>query len=630
MKRVPNRWSSFVWSALAGLAWVLGSGPVVFAQLNSKEAEAWKDCQYQPAMLCTRCHDKPKGGDVSLPNFTQQRAGDVAVMTEYTIWKTYDKHAQAYAVLKGPRGRLMGQLLGGKEDYVLSKEAGCLSCHAMQNLAKQGEGQNLDMLDGVSCAGCHGPSSKWLDPHINANLKWRDNTPEDKFKLGMRDLRNPEVRATLCASCHIGNASEGKVVTHAMMAAGHPPLPPFEVALFSRNEPQHWRNLKDIPYFKNKASDKVAKNYYAENKDFQQTKLALIGTVVAFRETMKLVRDRATLDNANPADYWPELLSPGEKAPDKDKLQSLASNRWPELAMAHSDCYACHHDLKYPGFRQVRGFGYHIKGMDPLRLIPGRPAVREWSTSGLPAVLAFLNKKDELNTLHVGLKTLTQASNNQPFGEPKAMKEAADKLIKWADGLLVELNKAALDEMSALKFLQELTTLYEEPNRKVPLLPGYESARITASLIDVVYTDYAAKAGKNADIDKILASADFKDRLDLMPYRKRTERLNVVLKILGNPPGADEFRTYLKDIGNEAALDDMARKPMSKLFQFPSYVTAISNQMFNDGLLAKENVTDLQLYSDEEQNLLMNHLATYDPEAFKRMLRDLASKLTKP
>src|SRR5437867_13430626 len=101
-------------------------------------------------------------------------------------------------------------------------------------------------------------------------------------------------------SCHVGNAAEGKVVTHAMFAAGHPPLPPIEIATFSRNEPQHWRDAKEVPYFqeKNHKDDKetyeqIKNIYHLKNVSFQRTQWALIGSVVALRETMKLVRDRA-------------------------------------------------------------------------------------------------------------------------------------------------------------------------------------------------------------------------------------------------------------------------------------------------------------------------------------------------
>jgi hypothetical protein len=64
----------------------------------------------------------------------------------------------------------------------------------------------------------------------------------------MRDLRNPGKRAEWCMSCHVGNAAEGKVVTHAMYAATHPVLRGFDLASFSKNLPQHWWNLKEVPY----------------------------------------------------------------------------------------------------------------------------------------------------------------------------------------------------------------------------------------------------------------------------------------------------------------------------------------------------------------------------------------------
>src|SRR5262249_39586398 len=156
----------------------------------------------------------------------------------------------AFAVLEGSRGRRMSQLLTGDEnitDFVLEPEAGCLGCHSMHFPGQ--EGDLFSRKDGVSCEGCHGPSSKWIGPHFAAPTTWRKKTPEQKYAEGMRDLRNPVVRATLCSSCHIGNAEEGKVVTHAMFAAGHPPLTGFEVATFSKNLPQHWYDLKDVPLF---------------------------------------------------------------------------------------------------------------------------------------------------------------------------------------------------------------------------------------------------------------------------------------------------------------------------------------------------------------------------------------------
>src|SRR5262249_28596977 len=141
---------------------------------------------------------------------------DFVRLDEYTIWRTQDKHSLAYAVLEGPRGQQMGEILGGDKKFVLDPKAGCLDCHSMHFPGREGKG--FRPKDGVSCHGCHGPAEHWLAPHFGDYETWRRKAPEEKLKLGMRDLRNPAVRTQLCVSCHVGNAAEGKVITHAMYA----------------------------------------------------------------------------------------------------------------------------------------------------------------------------------------------------------------------------------------------------------------------------------------------------------------------------------------------------------------------------------------------------------------------------
>ena len=47
---------------------------------------------------CMECHTQPTQNRIELT------ALDFVLLTESAAWKTQDKHAQAYAVLKGPRG----------------------------------------------------------------------------------------------------------------------------------------------------------------------------------------------------------------------------------------------------------------------------------------------------------------------------------------------------------------------------------------------------------------------------------------------------------------------------------------------------------------------------------------------
>src|SRR5690606_4454004 len=108
---------------------------------------------------------------------------------------------------------------------------------------------------------------------------------------------------------HVGSPAEGKVVTHAMMAAGHPPLPSFEVASFSKKLPQHWYDLKDIPYLKT-APKEVQDRYHYADAPFQHTKLALATGVVGLQTYTHMVASRSALNDKGPAkglSAWPPV-----------------------------------------------------------------------------------------------------------------------------------------------------------------------------------------------------------------------------------------------------------------------------------------------------------------------------------
>jgi nitrate/TMAO reductase-like tetraheme cytochrome c subunit len=612
----PRKHSGFVFF-LAALAW--GWAGSASARPTPAENEAWKEHRYQEAKECKQCHTAP----------TQDRLEDgsldLVLLTEYSIWKTHDKHAQAYAVLKGKRGQQIGRLL---DVDVLKESAGCLNCHAMNNLSKanqaQGVGGGLDPEDGVSCGGCHGPSSKWIGPH--ADKTWRKKTAEEKFKEGLRDLRDPQVRAALCTSCHVGNAAQGKVVTHAMFAAGHPPLPPLEIATFSRNEPQHWRDAKDVPLFKKPTAQDV-KNYHLEALDFQRTKFALVGSLVALRETMQLARDRADLNARDPATVWPELLVglSAEQAKDAAGLRGLAEKRWPEIALAHSDCFACHHDLKYPGFRQERGFGYALTGRDKVRTIPGRPLVRAWPLGMIELDAQFAGKPAALDALDVRLKALARASNARPFGQPQEIGKATAALVSWCDEVLADLRSAPCTRDSALRMLHGLCKLYDATGSgKEPLIPDYETARQLGAVLKVVYEEVQPRDAHDVQIQAILK--ELTATLNLEPYVRRKERVAVVLAMIREVTGRNEvrgvpdFASYLENVSDSAALKKLIGNEFLIVLQ-----TTLSNKGFTEGLL--KHADQLQKLSDEEEVLTLRAVADYDPAAFLARLRRLDKEL---
>src|SRR5207248_1119020 len=124
------------------------------------------------------------------------------------------------------------------------------------------------------------------------------------------DLRDPYTRATICASCHIGDKSQGKFVTHEMYAAGHPPLPPFELVTFCRDQPRHYfthRENKSLAAAAEKDDEATRNNFhYSLHASASKTngicpdaRDFAVGTVAAFEATMKLLAEDAAATEKN-------------------------------------------------------------------------------------------------------------------------------------------------------------------------------------------------------------------------------------------------------------------------------------------------------------------------------------------
>ncbi len=647
-RREPRRQGAVVAAAALGLS-LAGLVPPAAAQAPK--------VPYDGAEKCMECHTQP----------TLQRSSSLpfVLLTEYAIWKLEDKHAQAYAVLKNDRGRRMGELL----HLDVTQAEACLNCHAM-NALKTGGPESFKPADGVSCGGCHGPSAKWLTEH--ADPGWRKLSPEQKTEKGMVNLRDPARRAGLCMSCHVGNAAEGKVVTHAMFAAGHPPLPPFEVATFSFNQPQHWRDTKDVPFFwilkevaelpgkdpatraqqvrkileryqgaKGVDEDEVQRFlglyptaeearktlvfYPFADAQTEQTRLALTGAVVSLRETLRLVVDRA---GGNPREdgrkIWPELLTGTDgAASEATRLPQLALQRWPEIAMAHSDCYACHHDLRYPGYRQVRGFGYRLPGGRLLTLTPGRPTVRSWPMSLLAPATSFLAKdraaaRAEQDRLAGPLEALVRACDAQAFGEPDRVARSARQVIAWCDTVLQSGGKAPPNPSDLRFHLQELTHAGDAA------LLDYESARIVASVLGVLFKELKPR-GTGADAaGKVLAEGE--TALNVRPYIDRMKRRELMQGVVAklaerSLPDAGQFWRSVEDRTDMALLQGLRSN---------QFLGALRNDIKNAQLNSamQTGVVDkLEQVSNEELDSALKKLAAYNPAQFRSWMKEIAKRV---
>jgi hypothetical protein len=356
---------------------------------------------------CYRCHNfGPTARDVA------SGASKFLRLKESAIWQDDDLHAKAVDSLKGDLGKRMGDLLYHDPD--VTKQPDCLACHAVdltlsQGGAAAGHGKNMGDFfreSGVSCEACHGIATQgngekeWLREHRQQS--WRKVTPAEKKAKGLMDMRNPIVRAERCAACHVGNTGEGKFVTHAMYAAGHPPLPPLETLTFSRDQPTH-----AIPPDKNKyiaedvSADDAWKLFHVRKDESANARQAAAGAAIGFREAMKT------------------LATAADEAKDGRMLD-----------FAHFDCAACHHDLIAPSWRQERGFAG----------TPGRPLPRTGPTTLLRTVAG-----PESSGFDARFAALVKACDAKPFGDPAAIGPAARELAAWSDGIARKLDDAHYD-----------------------------------------------------------------------------------------------------------------------------------------------------------------------------------------
>jgi hypothetical protein len=373
---------------------------------------------------CGSCHANETTPAMMKTDFTRG--------TEMHIWSKFDKHKDATLVLKGPLGQQMAQRLGIKGDIAQEKQ--CVSCHGV--LTGPGDALHDSFKDaaareasGVSCVVCHGPYPAWVEEHVKIFGAWESLTRADKeTKHGLTDLWDPRKRAELCCSCHVGDHRQGKVVTHEMYAAGHPPLPGIEVAAFSDAMPRHWetwseklarqrKKLGDADFAKKQKLYEHAFMSKFEADDAEQTRLVAVSAVVALRASARLAQDHAQA----------EMKQPGT---------------WPELA--NYDCYACHHELKHNNWRQQRSTAGR----------PGRPPMRPWPTALVP--LSVADDSAVAASFSKSVRDLQTAFTSTPFGAPADVAKHAGSAVHASDNLLKALESRTFKRDDAATLLQRL------------------------------------------------------------------------------------------------------------------------------------------------------------------------------
>ena len=349
-KTKSNIFSGHFMSRLAAISICLVtlSCQLLMGQLTASSDDVEALWEGSDASKCILCHR---------PN----QPNDFVRLNEAKLWLDSDKHAiarlrvepfTALADLRriypelpetADRARLIGasnalsrqicQALGYDvavpAGYQLFREH-CLTCHGGDAATRPGVAANERPAPGIGCHSCHqrGANEQWVLRHNDPDpSQWRLQPPAFKAEQGMRDLVSVEEQVTMCADCHIGNFRQQRFVTHAMYAAGHPPLPSFEPETFCRQMPQHWRTAAELYQTLSAATPGQGELYFRLNNPqlfaepsipasqmYWQTRKLLLGALIARRHELQLIEDASA--------------DPG---------------LWGDYALY--DCAACHHAL---------------------------------------------------------------------------------------------------------------------------------------------------------------------------------------------------------------------------------------------------------------------------------------------
>ena len=226
---------------------------------------------------------------------------------EATTWRSFDPHSRAYDVLLNPRSVAIGKRLATEMKGEPPERAQlCLDCHSIGGKPSASIEATREFAAGVDCETCHGPASAWVGPHLSKDWPARS----DQATLGFRPILGLSDRAKLCVGCHVGDST--RQVNHDLLAAGHPRLI-FELDAFLTALPRHWQEPHEKPGANGGAGDFHAKVW----------EVGQIETTVAALDLLKSRVAAAARGDAP----WPEF--------------------------SEYDCFACHHELAKPSWRQA-------------------------------------------------------------------------------------------------------------------------------------------------------------------------------------------------------------------------------------------------------------------------------------
>ena len=382
---------------------------------------------------------------------------------EYFIWQRKDAHARAYDTLLSTRSQAIARKLGLSDAASAPR---CLVCHA-DNVPEAQRGERFQQSDGIGCEACHGASEHWIGPHT-AGYK----TLDERTAAGLAPLWDPVARARVCSDCHVG--SDSHPMTHAIMAAGHPPLL-FELDTFGVLEPPHWR--VDAGYVQRKGPQDPARNWAAGQAEGA----------------------RKILEN---------LSGP-----------RFNSGMFPELAFF--DCNACHHSLVKADRARPQRSGGLPAGAVPL------------ADSQLVMLIRWLDVSDA----GTARKWHDQWVALQGAGQrgPAEIRSQAKNMLATLDGSIVpQVRSRTLDDAQLRKLLKSIVG--DARGDHVGDFSDAEQTAMAVSVLTTALSERGAQQVSDelrAAVDELYAQVKNRDNFQPESYSRSIERVAVALGLPG-------------------------------------------------------------------------------------------------
>jgi hypothetical protein len=251
--------------------------------------------------------------------------------SEYPLFVENDPHSRSWRTLNSPESiEILTKLGILRSGEIVQPKAweNCLACHNTDRTVIN-EGVSPQIVEGVGCESCHGPSQNWYASHYQGP----ESVRIAKSELGLIDTKPLLQRARTCTLCHVG--AKDRDMNHDIIAAGHPALY-FDMAVYHDAYPKHWREAE------------------SDDKAFR-AKLWWAGQVAKADAELELLEARTTSNHT--------------------------VSVWPEFAMFQ--CTSCHVTLDGSPADSNASSTQDAIAWDAL----GRASVRRWNLRGIELLL---------------------------------------------------------------------------------------------------------------------------------------------------------------------------------------------------------------------------------------------------